>query len=31
MKKGKVGKLTFFGGPIPYKEDDVYGNKKKQI
>lgn len=31
MKRGKVGKLTFFGGQIPYKEDDVYGNKKKLI
>ena len=31
MKKGKVGKLTYFGGQIPYKEDDVYGNRKKMI
>jgi hypothetical protein len=31
MKKGKVGKLTFFGGQIPYKEDDVFTNKKKLI
>ena len=29
MKRGKVGKLTYFGGQIPYKEDDVYTNKKK--
>ena len=31
MKRGKVGKLTYFGGQIPYKEDDTYGNKKKLI
>jgi len=31
MKRGKVGRLTYFGGQIPYKEDDVYGNKKKII
>lgn len=31
MKKGKVGHLTYFGGAIPYKEDDIYGNKKKTI
>lgn len=28
MKKGKVGKLTSFGGPIPYIADP-YDNKRK--
>lgn len=31
MKRGKVGKLTYFGGQVPYKEDDIYGNKKKLV
>jgi guanyl-specific ribonuclease Sa len=31
LKGGKVGKNTTFGGPVPYKEDDVFGNKKKII
>lgn len=28
MKRGKVGKLTTFGGPVPYIADP-YDNKKK--
>ena len=28
MKRGKVGKLTSFGGPVPYVADP-YDNKKK--
>jgi len=28
MKRGKIGKLTSFGGPIPYVADP-YDNKKK--
>lgn len=31
LKPGKVGKNTTFGGSIPYKEDDVYGNQKKLL
>jgi hypothetical protein len=31
MKRGKTGKLTYFGGMVPYKEDDVLGNKKKLL
>lgn len=31
MKRGKVGRLTYLGGNIPYKEDDVMGHKKKLL
>jgi len=31
LKKGKTGKLTYFGGMIPYKEDDVMTTKKRLL